>query len=77
MKRFVAILTASGALAAAGAALAPVAFADPYTVIHMPVVSAHCVPSSDQALSETDASQTAGLPGSDDLGLVGRTDCTS
>ena len=75
MKRFVAILTASGALAAAGAALAPVAFADPYNP------HASCVGALSTFFGSgfigTDASQTAGLPGPDDLGVVGRTDCTS
>lgn len=73
MKRFVAILAASGALAVAGAALAPVAFADPANG------NANCVGdvasgTQGQLIREA-AVGSASAPGPDFLGLAGSTDC--
>lgn len=73
MKRFIAILTASGALAAGGAALAPVAFADP-TNGH-----ANCTADVSTFFGPgfigSVASSSAGVPGPNSVGLHSSTDC--
>jgi hypothetical protein len=72
MKRFIAILATSGALAAAGAALAPAAFADPNP-------NATCtgeVASATHGQLVADAAQgSAGLPGPKFVGLASSSDC--
>ena len=72
MKRFIAILATSGALTAAGVALAPVAFADPNPNANCTGIEA----GSNQGGAVSDVAQgSAGLPGPNLVGVFSRTNC--